>query len=294
MPQSLSPASPASARSPIRLAQNETGSAGPSVAGTHAGTVAEGSHEKQHSPGDLPDPVLLFMNSLVVVAILVGFALAVRRRRDAVPTGLQNFGEWVAESLNNFTVGMIGPGGEKYTPLTGTIFLYVLLSNLLGLIPGFHSPTANLSTTLALGFVVFVYVQYQGIRHNGLGGYLKHFAGGEGIPVFIVPLLFVIEVISEFIKPFTLAIRLFGNIFGEDVIILVLAGLGGALGGALFGWLPIQLPLMLLALLTAFVQAMVFMILTCIYIVTMTEHGDEEEHGGEAAPGAPHAPGAGH
>jgi len=245
------------------------------------------------SRGEVPDATLLFLNSLLVALVIVAFALIVRRKRDHLPKGLQNLAEWIVESLNNFTVGIIGPGGEKYTPLAGTVFIYVLLMNLIGLIPGFHSPTANLSTTLALGVVVFVYVQYQGIRQNGLGGYIKHFAGAGSVPAFIVPLLFVIEVISEFIKPFTLAIRLFGNIFGENVIILVLAGLGTTLGGAALGWLPIQFPLMLLALLTAFVQAMVFTIPTCIYIVIMSGHGHEEEHG-DASPDAAHSPATGH
>lgn len=291
MPQSQLPAFPSKTHAPIQLAQGETGHEGTTAAGTHAETAAASGHEEKPNVGEVPNATLLFMNSLLVVCVLVGFALAARRRRDPIPKGLQNFAEFVVEALNSFTVGIIGPGGEKYTPLAGTIFLYILLMDLIGLIPGFHSPTTNLTTTLALGVVVFVYVQYQGIRNNGFGGYLKHFAGP--MP-FIAPLLFPIELLSEFIKPFTLAIRLFGNIFGEDVVILVLAGLGGSLGGAALGWLPIQLPLLLLALLTDFVQAMVFTILTCIYIVLMSPHDHAEEHGAEGAHDVAHAPAAGH
>ncbi|MCW3055798.1 MAG: synthase subcomplex subunit, partial [Chthonomonadales bacterium] len=124
--------------------------------------TAEKGHEEE--AGKIPDAPLLFGNSLVVAAILVGFALIARSKKDAVPRGLQNFAEQVVESLNAFTVGIIGHGGERYTPLVGSVFLYILLSNLIGIIPGLHSPTANLSTTLALGVIVFLYVQYEGIR----------------------------------------------------------------------------------------------------------------------------------
>ncbi|HZO88087.1 MAG TPA: F0F1 ATP synthase subunit A [Chthonomonadaceae bacterium] len=255
------------ARQRILLAQAETG--GTPVEGrtaTHATTEAAGGHEEAENPGAVPNATLLFANSVLVALILLGFALAARRRAESIPRGFQNFAEWVVESLNKFTVGIIGPGGEKYTPLVGTVFLYIYLSNLIGIIPGFHSPTTNLTITLALGVVVFVYVQYQGIRQNGLVGYVKHFMGP--MPA-LSPLIAPVEIISECIKPFTLAVRLFGNIFGEDVILIVLASIGVM-------FLPLHLLVVLLAMLTDFVQAMVFAILTCIYISLMSHHGPEE------------------
>lgn len=267
----------------IQIAQAETrhaeGGRGETRGETHSGA----EHEGEPPAGELPEPGLLLWNSLVVALLMIGFALFARRSLQRIPRGLslQNVGEYIVENMNGFTTGIIGPGGEKYTPLVGTIFLYILLSNLWGLIPGFHSPTSNLSLTLALGMIVFIYVQYEGMRQNGVGGHVKHFMGP--MPA-LAPLMFPIELISEIVKPFTLAIRLFGNIFGEDVIIIVLTGLALQLtGNMVFGLLPIQFPVLLLALLTAGVQALVFSMLTCIYISLVSHHGHEGPHGEEGA-----------
>ena len=184
----------------------------------------------------------------------------------------------IVEGMNSLTVGIIGPGGERFTPLVGTVFVFILLMNLIGQIPGFHSPTANFSLTLALGMVVFFYVQYQGIKSNGVGGHLKHFMGP--MPA-LSPLMFLIEMISEIVKPFTLGIRLFGNIFGEDVIVVVIAGLSATALG--IPGIPLQFPLLLLGLLTSIVQAAVFSILTCIYLAQVTHHEHSEEHGADAS-----------
>ena len=198
--------------------------------------------------------------------VLVGWMS--RKKLETVPRGIQNFGEYVAEQLNAFTTGIIGPHGAKYTPLIGTLFLYILLSNLIGLIPGFHSPTANLSMTFAIAIVIFIFVQIEGLRSNGILGRLKHFFNAE-LGLLMIP-IGIIELISEIIKPFTLAIRLFGNIFGEDVIVVVLSGL--LAGSVVTAWMPIQFPILVLALLTSFVQAMVFSILACIYLSLATSH----------------------
>jgi F-type H+-transporting ATPase subunit a len=274
---------------PIQIAQAgqpTTGAENP-VAGAH---TEQPAGEAKPNYGEIPDPMLLFANALLVALGMIVFALYARRKLESIPRGFQNFAEWIVESLNGFTVGIIGEGGEKYTPLVGTVFLYVLLMNLIGTIPGFHSPTTNLTTTLALGVVVFVYVQYEGIRNNGLGGYLRHFMGPMlGLSWLIGP----VEIISEIIKPFTLAVRLFGNIFGEDVIILVLAGLMTSMGLKYLNWLPIQFPVVLLSLLTDFVQALVFTILTCIYISLMQPHG-HSEHGEEGPVEAAHSHATGH
>lgn len=292
-------------RLPIQIAQGEGGHsetshsegapAGDSHAegGEHAG-AEHGEHVPQ--PGEIPNPWLLLSNSFMVAILMIVFAFAAKKKLEAVPRGIQNFAELLVESLNNFTVAIIGHGGEKYTPLVGTVFIYIFLMNLWGQIPGFHSPTANLSITFALGFVIFIYVQMQGIRNLGPGTYVQHFAGGsmpwQGVLIPIKALLlFPVELISEFVKPFTLAIRLFGNIFGEDVILLVLAGLGLSILGV--PGLPLHFPLILLALLTSFVQAMVFSILTCIYL-SMMQHHHEEEHAEDGAHGASHAHATGH
>jgi F-type H+-transporting ATPase subunit a len=248
--------------------------------GEHAGVAEEHHHYKL---GDIPNPGVLFWNAVIVAVLMIGFAKAATRKLKAIPSGAQNFGEFIVESMVGFTRGIIGPGGEKYTPLVGTIFFFILIGNLIGQIPYFSSPTSNLSTTLALGLIVFIYVQYVGIRSNGIGGYIKHFMGP--MPA-LSPLLFPVEVISEVVKPFTLAMRLFGNIFGEDTVIIVLASLAVTILPKV-PILPIQFPILVLGLLTAFVQAMVFSLLTCIYLSLQSHHDSEHEGHG-------HSPGHGH
>ena len=254
--------------------------------GQESGQVAgeTKSAEKEEELGKIPEATRLFGNSLLVTAILVIFALIARNKKEVVPRGLQNFAEQVVESANGFTVGIIGPGGERYTPLIGTVFLYILISNLIGIIPGLHSPTANISVTLALGVTVFLYVQYEGIRTNGPIKYIGHFMG----PMWQLSwLMFPVELISEIVRPFTLAIRLFGNIFGEDVILMVLAGLGVELLHV--PGLPLHFPVLFLSVITAVVQALVFSMLTCIYLLLATHHEHEGAHGEEGAIDAAHA-----
>jgi F-type H+-transporting ATPase subunit a len=267
----------------FQIAQGEKGAAPGGAAGAES-THAEQGAGKEHNVGEVPPADLLFANAVLIAVFMVIMGILFTRKLHDVPKGFANLGEWLAESLRNFTVGIIGPGGEKHIPLVGTIFLYILLSNLIGLIPGFHSPTSNVTNTLALGLIVFVYVHYWGFRNNGVGRYARHFMGpslgiGGGKFPELFWLLGPIELISDFIRPFTLAIRLFGNIFGEDVILIVLAALAGSLGGSAFGFIPLHFPIMFLSMLTALVQALVFAILTCIYISLVSGHGHDEEHG---------------
>ena len=225
--------------------------------------------------GAIPDPYLLFYNSILIAVIILAFAFFAAKSRQRTPKGFPNFAEFVAEGLDNFTKSIVGPKGSRYTPLIGTIFIYVLLMNFIGLIPGLHSPSANLSITLALGIVVFCYVQYENIRQNKIGGYLKHLCGP--MPA-LAPLLFPIELISECIRPLTLAIRLFGNIFGEDVIVVVFASLLGIVGMKALGFLPMQFPILVLSVITGVVQAMVFSMLTGIYLLLALPHDHGHEH----------------
>ena len=263
----------------IQLAQAEH----PPASSGHASDAhAAGGHH--YKLGDIPDPGVLVWHSGFVAIILIVFAVAARRAMGKIPRGVGNFGEFIVESMIHFTRGIIGPGGEKYVPLVGTIFFFILVGNLIGQVPYFLSPTANLSTTLALGVIVFCYVQYIGIRSNGLGGYIKHFMGP--MPA-LSPLLLPVEIISELVKPFTLAMRLFGNIFGEDTVIIVLAALAvTVLPKAPV--IPFQFPILVLGLLTSFVQALVFSLLTCIYISLQSHHDSEHEgHGHSPAHGHP-------
>jgi F-type H+-transporting ATPase subunit a len=185
---------------------------------------------------------------------------------------------------------MIGENSRRYLPLIGTLFIYIFLMNLGGIIPLWTSPTANINITFAMAICVFLYVQYEGIRVNGLKGYINHFVGE---PKWLAPLNFPLHVIGEIVRPISLSVRLFGNIFGEDTVIAVLIALVAPLVIP-FNVIPLQLPMLLLACFTAFVQAMVFSILTCVYIAGATSHEDGHGEGdhGHGAPG--HAPAPAH
>jgi F-type H+-transporting ATPase subunit a len=217
--------------------------------------------------------------SFLIVAGMGLFCFAVTRDLRKVPGRVQNLLEAAVELLQGLVCEMVGPGGPKYLPLLGSVFLYIFLMNLAGLIPGFVSPTMTVSTTAAMGVTVFVAVQYFGIRSNGIGGYLRHFAGEIW---WLAPLMFVIHVLGELAKPLSLSLRLYGNIFGEENVINTLIGM--AYQSLSFGpiSIPVQFPMSAFAIFTSFLQAFIFTALSCIYIAGMTAHeGGHGEAGGE-------------
>lgn len=219
----------------------------------------------------IPDHIA--MAWLVIVVLGVVSFLATRSLKD-VPGPLQNLMEVTIETFYNLLESIIGPEGRRYLPLIGSVGLFILCSNLLGLFPGLKSPTSNLNTTLALAVTVFLAYHAIGMRKRGVLGYLKHFAG----PVWwLSPLMFPVEVISHLSRPMSLSIRLFGNIFGEDTVILVLAGLV-AVKGIKFSSLVVPLPMMFLAIFTSVVQTLVFVMLSTIYIAGAVEVEHEEHH----------------
>ena len=217
----------------------------------------------------------------LLVALLLGFA---GRRRALVPAGLQNFAEWLVAGIHDFAIGILGPDGRRYVPFLGSLFLYIVAMNWLGLIPGLKSPTSNLNTTVALALIVFVYVQFIGITRLGIGGYLFHFAGqprdliGWGTAIVLFP----IEIMGELIKPISLSCRLFGNILGEDMLLAVFVGLGLLVLSFVHSpiGVPLQLPFMFLSLLMSVIQGLVFSLLSTIYILMMLPH--DEHHGAHA------------
>lgn len=223
-------------------------------------------------------PWLFVANAGFVALLLVLASLAGSRRMEKIPRRFwQNVAEQVVESFRYFAVNVIGPGGEKHAPFLGTLFLFILVSNLIGLVPILSkaAPTANLNTTIALALVTFLYVQWQGIRANGFLGYLKHFTMGTHWALW--PLMVPLEIIGELAKPLSLAARLYGNMYGKEQVIIVLVGLAASL---LPIWLPIpfQLPILVFGVFVGFVQALVFTLLAGIYINLMTQHEHEEEH----------------
>ena len=218
--------------------------------------------------------------SMAAAFFLVGICFLGTRKKSIVPSGLQNFIEMVVESLDSLVVGVIGPRGRKYVPFVGTLFIYIFIQNWMGLVPGMKSPTSSINTTAGLAISVFFYVQYVGLRENGLKHYILHLMGSpqDAIGWALVPLNFPLHVLEEFIRPLSLSLRLFGNVLGEDALIGVFTGLGILALSFIHSpiGLPLQLPFMMLAMLTGTIQALVFSLLSTIYISLMLPH---EEHG---------------
>jgi F-type H+-transporting ATPase subunit a len=195
---------------------------------------------------------------LVMVILIVGSFLLVRGVK-LLPARGQNFMEMVIETMENFMVDITGPEGRAFFPFIATIFLYILVSNLLGLVPGFVSPTANLNTTLSMAICTFVLTHVIGIKFHG-AKYIKHFLG----PVmFLAPLMIIIESIGHLARIMSLSIRLFGNIMGKEKILGILF--------ALAGLYLAPLPILFLGLLVSFIQALVFMLLSIVYFVGAME-----------------------
>ncbi len=188
--------------------------------------------------------------SLVVSAILIGLAAMVRVLMTRRLSGWQVAAEFLMEHLESIMREMSGRDPRPYTPLVVTLALFISLANLLGLLPGMRAPTADLSTTAALAIVVFLAVPVYGIRARGLWGYLRHYLEPS-------PLLLPVEIITEFSRTLALAVRLFGNVMSEELIIAVLLSLAGLLTPT---------PIMMLAVLTGIVQAYIFSVLTMVYL----------------------------
>jgi F-type H+-transporting ATPase subunit a len=196
---------------------------------------------------------------ILVGLVLVGFTLWSTRRMDRVPRGAQAFAEIVVEGLYNFLAEMLGPYTRRYLGFLGTLFLYILLMNLMGLIPLLHSPTNKINVTLSMALPVFVFYNFEAIRIRGLK-YFKHFAE----PLFMAPLMLPIHLIGEFVRPVSLSIRLFGNLTGEDLTIALLV----IMAPFLFGFIPVpvHLIMVLMALLFSTIQATIFTLLSTIYL----------------------------
>jgi len=199
------------------------------------------------------------IHSWAVMIIMIVGALILTKSVELLPKGAQNLLEVVIEGLENFMVDITGPEGRPYFPFIATIFLYIFVCNLLGLVPGFMSPTANINTTLSMAICTFILTHIIGIKFHG-AKYIKHFLG----PVWpLAPLMFVIELIGHFARVLSLSVRLFGNIFGKEKVLAILFGLAG------FFLAP--LPVLFLGILVSFIQAVVFMLLSIVYFVGAME-----------------------
>ena len=220
---------------------------------TYIGTLIDHHHH----------PVLFNVAHLVLVAtIILTLAYFATRTLKAVPEGLQNVMETYLEGIIAMGRDVVGDHyARKYLPLVATIGLFVAVANLIGIIPGFESPTANINITLALALVVFIYYNFEGIKKQGVITYFKNFVHlGDMNPIakfFMSLLMYPIEIVSHLSRIVSLSFRLFGNIKGDDLFLWVLLMLA-----------PWFIPMVPFALLTfmAFLQAFIFMILTYVYL----------------------------
>lgn len=209
-----------------------------------------------------------FISCVISLTFCIG-----SRSKEKVPNEFQNFLEWIVETFSSFTINVLGSDGKKYLPFLGTLFIYILSMNLLGLVPLMASPSSNLNITVALAICVFALVQYLNIKNMGWKGFLYHLAGSPTNTVgwLIAPLMFPVEVLTQISRPITLALRLFGNILGEKILVAFFA----MVGITLLYFFPIQIPFMFLGILTSVMQAMVFTLLTSIYILLSVPHKEE-------------------
>ena len=208
---------------------------------------------------------MMFVAHLVLVAIIiVAIAKMATKSLRAVPTGTQN----VMEAYIGGTIAMgrdvIGEQmARKYLPLVATVGLFVFVSNVIGIIPGFESPTSNINVTLPLALMVFFYYNYEGIKKNGFIKYFAHFMG----PVkLLAPLMFPIEIVSHISRIISLSFRLFGNIKGDDLFLWVLLMLVPYIA---------PLPAYLLLSFSAILQTFVFMILIYVYLAGAVAMDDD-------------------
>lgn len=258
-------------------------------------TAAEGTEES--GPPELPSLVSYLVSRLghnwlwaehwvnIIFAFATSLlfclvAVKVYRNRQMVPGRLQNFMEMLVEGMYNFIYSVLGEDAKKYTPFLGTLFFYILMNNFWGLLPFGHSPSTSINVTASLAVLVFFYAQWTGISRLGIVGYLDHLAGQprDVISWALVPLMLPIHIIGEIAKPLSLSLRLFGNITGEDVLVAAFVGLGIMALSFVHSpvGLPFNVPFIFLGILLSTIQALVFALLSTVYILMMLPH--EEHH----------------
>lgn len=251
--------------------------------------------EKIFQIGPLPITNSMLL-SWIVSALLIGFAFLATKKMSVVPGKIQNFFEAIIEALYGLVESVAGDRAKLFFPLLATFFLFIILSNWLGLLPGvgtigfyeianskenfvplFRASNSDLNTTLALAIISVVATQYYGLRKLGVWGYITHYfhsplKGGFGIVALgLVIGIFVgfLEVVSEFVKIVSLSFRLFGNIYAGEAVLTTVSGLLAFIA---------PLPFMLLEVIVGFVQAAVFTMLTLVFLSIITEeHAKEHE-----------------
>jgi F-type H+-transporting ATPase subunit a len=275
----------------------------------HAEGHAEGDHGGGHSavphmanviaflapvlPPVVAENLMAFVDpffSFLIIIVLSLFFINLSKKLSARNPGrAQMAAEMIFGGLYGLFREIIGPSARRYTPFLGTLFVFILLNNLVGMMPLGHAATSSFATTtFALGIMTFLYVQFYALRLNGIGGYLHHMAGSPktGMDWGFSLLLFPLHVLGELIKPISLALRLFGNIFGEDTLVATMVILGYIVTQLIAGdtgvvgylpGVPLQLPFYFLGLLSSTIQALVFTLLATVYIALWLPHDDHAE-----------------
>jgi F-type H+-transporting ATPase subunit a len=203
-------------------------------------------------------PQVIYTWFVMLLLILVGAAAA--KTVSMIPTKMQNFFEVIVSGIEEFMVDITGEEGRWLFPIVATVFIYILVCNLIGLVPGFFPPTASLNTTASCALVVVIFTHVIGVKYHGVK-YVKHFMG----PVWwMVPIILPIELIGHVARILSLSFRLFGNMMGHELVLAILF----ALAGAFFA----PLPIMALGIFVALVQAFVFFLLSVMYFTGAMEH----------------------
>ena len=243
----------------------------------------------QHSFGDHTFFAAAAVLILILFAMMARGALA-RAQDPTIPAaelGSRNIAELIVQLIVSQSDAIIGQAGRKYVPFYGTFFFFILTGNLMGLLPGFGAPTANLNTTIGLALCSFIGYNVIGVREQGMS-YFKHFVGPmTSLPgssfiakLAFVPLLllsvmffFILELFSHGFRPVSLSLRLFGNMMGDHEVI-----------GAFIGLTKLVVPVAfyLMGTLVSLIQAFVFTLLSMIYVALAVSHGHDEEHGRES------------
>ncbi|MGM0610374.1 MAG: F0F1 ATP synthase subunit A [Thermodesulfobacteriota bacterium] len=203
-----------------------------------------------HGHSIIPFPILY---TWAVMAVLIVLGWMATRNMKLVPKGVQNFFEFLIESVEEFVVANMGEAGRKVFPVLFTLFIFILLMNLTGLIPSADSPTANINTPASMAVFVFFYYNYWGFKLHGLK-YINHFTGPYW---WLAPIMLPIEIVSHLARPLSLTLRLFGNIRGEEIVIALMFILAPLLG---------SLPIFFLFLLMKTMQAFIFFMLSMMYL----------------------------
>lgn len=214
----------------------------------------------------ITNKVLMMIISSLVLIVMLGWA-ARKNRINVVPKGMGNFIEMIIVFLRDeVVIPSMGKAGHAYLPFFFTLFFFILTCNLLGLVPFMSTATGSISITAGLALITFIMIQVLGIRNNGLLGYFKGLVP-PGIPVFVLPIMIIVEFLGLLTKPFALCIRLFANMTAGHVVILALIGLIFSLG---YGATPVSIAFALfiyvLEILVGLLQAYIFTMLSALFI----------------------------